>query len=121
MRNPRKWEDIPEHSKTLERFQDKMSKIHMVVIDEISMVGKQMMGKISARCRQAKTRAQNPHDDALGGLSVIGVGDPAQCPPISDEPFFDADAHKATRGEGTAPRVVFSNEGKSSTMASRKL
>ena len=84
----------------------------MVVMDEISMVGKQMMGKISARFRQAKTKEQNPHEDALGGLFFIGVGDPARCPPISDEPFFDAEPHKATRAEGMAPHVLFSNAGK---------
>jgi len=59
-----------------------MSRTHLIIFDEISMVGKQMMGKISSRCQQAKTSVQNPTGDALGGLSCIGVGDPAQCPPI---------------------------------------
>ena len=112
MRNPRKWTEIPEHSAGLRRFQEKMSETHLVVFDEISMVGKQMMGKISSRCRQAKTLEQNPNGDALGGLSCVGVGDPAQCPPISDEPFFDADAHKDTSRDPAAPRVQFSNQGK---------
>ena len=112
MRNPRKWSEIAEHSASLRRFQEKMSATHLVVFDEISMVGKQMMGKISSRCRQAKTAEQNPRGDALGGLSCVGVGDPAQCPPISDEPFFDADLHKDTTKDPAAPRVVFSNQGK---------
>ena len=74
--------------------------------------GKQMMGKISARCQQAKTAEQNPTGDALGGLSCIGVGDPAQCPPISDEAFYDPDAHRDTIKEPMAQRVTLSNRGK---------
>ena len=112
MRNPRKWKDLDEHSMMLQRFQEKMDAVRLLVIDEISMVGKQLMGKISSRCRQAKTAAQNPTDDVLGGLSCIAVGDPAQCPPISDEPFFDTNAHRATRSDPAAPRVLFSNQGK---------
>jgi hypothetical protein len=112
MRNPRKWTDMAEQSKTLLKFQEKMSKTRLIVFDEISMVGKQMMGKISARCQQAKTAAQNPTGDALGGLSCIGVGDPAQCPPISDEAFYDPDAHRDTTKEPDAQRVRLSNRGK---------
>jgi hypothetical protein len=112
MRNPRKWSELAEHSATLQRFQEKMSTVRLLAFDEISMVGKQMMGKISSRCRQAKPAEQNPHGDALGGLSCIAVGDPAQCPPISDDPFFDAEAHKDTRSDAAAPRVLFSNQGK---------
>ena len=70
------------------------------------------MGKISSRCRQAKTTAQNPHDHPLGGLSCVAVGDPAQCPPISDDAFFDLDMHKDTQTDAAAPRVTFSNMGK---------
>ena len=71
-----------------------------------------MMGKISSRCRQAKPGDQNPTDDVLGGLSCIGVGDPAQCPPISDELFYDTAPHRATASEATSQRVQFSNQGK---------
>ena len=112
MRNPRKFSDMTEYSNALLRFQETLKATHLVVIDEISMVGKQMMGKISSRCRQAKTAEQNPTDDVLGGLSCVAVGDPAQCPPISDEPFFDTDAHKDTVRDAAAPRVGYSNQGR---------
>ena len=112
MRNPRKWTELAERSAALRKFQEKMDATHLIAIDEISMVGKQMMGKISSRCLQAKTHEQNPDGDLLGGLSCIAVGDPAQCPPISDAPFFDADAHPDTAKDPTAARVVLSNTGK---------
>ena len=80
MRNPRKWSELSDGGATLLHFQEKMRDLHLVVIDEISMVGKQMMGKISSRCRQAKPGEQNPTDDVLGGLFCIGVGDPRAVP-----------------------------------------
>ena len=70
------------------------------------------MGKVSDRSLQAKSVRQNPEHDRLGRMSTVGVGDPAQCPPISDEPLYDPLPHKDTLTDAAASRVVLSNVGK---------
>ena len=75
------------------------------------MIGKQMMGKISSRCRQARGAADNPTDEDLGNMSAVLIGDPAQCPPIRDEPCFETEPHKDTRADPDAIRVRMSNRG----------
>ena len=70
------------------------------------------MGKIDSRCNQAKVGGENPHGENLGGLSCVGVGDPAQCPPIKDDVFYDSSAHKDTHSDPGATRVLMSNVGR---------
>merc|ERR1712039_676550 len=69
------------------------------------------MGKISSRCRQAKAAQENPDDEVLGDLSFGTVGDPAQCPPIQDTPFYDPSLHKDTRTDPDAQKVKLANTG----------
>ena len=54
-----------------------------------------MMGRIDSRLRQA-TAGRDNSDDFLGGLSMVCVGDPAQCEAIMDQQIYDADPHKRT-------------------------
>ena len=58
--------------------------IRYVIIDEISMVGRRMLGHIDELCRQAKGI-----DDWFGGMSVILVGDHGQLPPVKDRRVYD--------------------------------
>ena len=87
--NPFRWRELRESSQELAAFQEKMKTLRLVILDEVSMIGKQMMGKISSRCRQAKAAQENPDDDVLGDLSFATVGDPARCRPIQDTPSYD--------------------------------
>ena len=109
--NPFRWREFNENSQELAAFQEKMKALQLIILDEVSMIGKQMMGKISSRCRQAKTIETNPDDDMLGNLSFATVGDPAQCPPIQDTPFYDPNLHKDTRSDPDAQRVKLANTG----------
>ena len=88
MLNPFKWSSLEERSARLDAFQKKLEYTKLLVFDEISMLGRQIMGKIDDRCSQGKTAEQNPNGVTLGGLSCVGVGDPAQCPPIKDDVFY---------------------------------
>ena len=55
------------------------------------MIGRQMMGRIDSRFRQAASS-----DDTLGNISVIAVGDPGQCEAIGDQQFYDTNPHHGT-------------------------
>ena len=73
--------------------------VYLVVLDEISMVGRQFMGRIDSRLCQAKA-AWNVTGQSLGGVSCVGVGDPAQCEAIMDQQIYDEEPHNATE-QGT--------------------
>ena len=94
----------------LATFQEYMRHTRLIVVDEVSMVGRQMMGRIDSRLQQA-TPGRNPDDEALGGLSYVSVGDPAQCEALFDQQIYDLDARKipADAGETSAPTL--SNRG----------
>ena len=88
-----------------------MAATRLLIFDEISMIGRQMQGNISSRCLQAKSDRQNPSGDALGHMSCVGVGDPAQCPPIKDDVIYDLEPHRDSLTAPEATRVRMSNEG----------
>ena len=90
----RRFTPVTDESKLFE-LQEKFRRTFMVFFDECSMIGRQMMGRIDSRLRQAK------HVDAtMGGVSVIAVGDPGQCEAICDQQLYDTRVHPAT-AEGT--------------------
>ena len=111
MRNPFKWSSLDERSDRLHHFQKKMKHTRLLIFDEISMLGRQIMGKIDDRCAQAKSSFDNPRGESLGGLSCVGVGDPAQCPPIKDDVFYDVNPHKDSHTDPESTRVRMSNSG----------
>ena len=82
----------------------------LILIDEISMVGRQMMGRIDTRLRQATAGRYNS-DDLLGGLSAVCVGDPAQCEAIMDQQMYDKDPHKRTNDMEEDSAAKLSNAG----------
>jgi len=61
------------------------SKLKILVIDEISMVGATMLANIHERL-QAITSL--PADIPFGGISIFAVGDLQQLPPVCDPPVF---------------------------------
>ena len=69
---------------------------HLILLDEVSMIGRQMMGKIDHRLTQGREHV-NEHHASMGGASCALVGDPAQIPPIRDDPFYDSTPHKDTK------------------------
>ena len=71
----------------LQSLQNSLKEIDYIIIDEISMVGRKMLGQIDKRLRQAYPhRAQ----DVLGGCSCLFFGDFGQLPPVMDLPLYTA-------------------------------
>ena len=107
---PPYFHDLLADSDSLAKFQEYMENTQLLLIDEISMVGRQMMGRIDARMRQAKAGTCQS-DTSLGGLSCICVGDPAQCEAIMDQQMFDRDVHKDTCKDPVPDSAIYSNRG----------
>ena len=76
-------------------MQKHLGETRLVVIDEISMVGRTMMGRIASRFDQAKPDAEY-NDESLGGTSLVCVGDPGQCQALFDQQLYDRTPHKST-------------------------
>ena len=55
-----------------------------MVVDEVSMLGQNMMAWVDKQLRQATTHLDIP----FGGISVILIGDFAQFHPVGDRPLF---------------------------------
>jgi hypothetical protein len=112
IRNPHRWESLPENSKRLLAFQEKLRDLLVLIFDEVSMIGRQLMGKVDSRCEQAFGTRSTDMTPTLGGKACVLVGDPAQCPPIADEVFFATGAHADTAERPDTTRVTLSNRGR---------
>ena len=108
--NPNKFRQMEPGSTELARFQSFLQDTKMILIDEVSMVGRQFMGKIDARLKQGKAGAPGA-DESLGGLSCVCVGDPAQCEAMKDQQLYDVTPHKDTGSEQAKESARFSNIG----------
>ena len=58
----------------------------LIIIDEVSMVGSNMLLEIHRRLQQIKDVAS---DTMFGNVSVLAVGDLYQLPPIGQPAIFD--------------------------------
>ncbi|XP_061190194.1 uncharacterized protein LOC133198057 [Saccostrea echinata] len=67
----------------LNSFRTKYRNLSVVLIDEISMVGNNMLTFINDRLQQLTGRKQD-----FGGISIIAVGDLYQLPPVGDKWIF---------------------------------
>ncbi|XP_061190195.1 uncharacterized protein LOC133198054 [Saccostrea echinata] len=67
----------------LNSFRTKYRNLSVVIIDEISMVGNNMLTFINDRLQQLTGRKQD-----FGGISIIAVGDLYQLPPVGDKWIF---------------------------------
>ena len=84
--------------------------MRILFFDEMSMIGRQFMGRIDSRLNQAKA-GLNPTGASLGGVSSILSGDPAQCEAISDQQPYDTCSHRDTASAGESKKVILSNAG----------
>ena len=108
--NPPYFRELIPGSDQLQRFQTFLQDTRMILIDEISMVGRQFMGKIDSRLRQG-TAGRTDSDRSLGGLSCVVVGDPAQCEALQDQQLYDLDPHKRTADDAAPECARHSNVG----------
>ena len=75
------------------------------------MIGRKMMGRIDARMEQAVAH-RNTHGNSLGGMSLVCIGDPAQCQALFDQQMYDLEPHEKTRSHPMQQDVRLSNRGR---------
>ena len=75
----------PLNHDRLNSLQSKLSRLALLIIDEVSMVGSNMLLEIHKRLQQIK--AVLP-DNTFGGVSILAVGDLYQLPPVCQSPLL---------------------------------
>ena len=83
----------------LNTLRAKLSRLMLVIIDEVSMVGSNMLLEIHKRLQQIK----GVSDDAVfGGVSILAVGDLYQLPPVGQAALFStvSDSYAQLYGSG---------------------
>jgi len=68
-------------SVNLQNIRNRMYGINIIIIDEISMLSTENLGKISKRLQEIKDK----HDEPFGGCSVYLIGDFSQLPAVRSE------------------------------------
>ena len=68
-------------AENLNSLRNCLGNLTVLVIDEVSMVGAQMLSQIDRRLRQIKST-----DKLFGGLCVLAVGDMYQLSPVNQKP-----------------------------------
>ena len=84
----------------------RLMQAQLFVMDEMSMIGRQMMGKIEFRIQDTLkgTMPRGSEPVYLGGRDAVLAGDPKQAPPLGDEPLCRLGEYK---GKGqNKPRGV---------------
>ena len=69
----------------LNTLRSKLSKLTLVIIDEVSMVWSNMLLEIHKRLQQIKGVSD---DVSFGCVSILAVGDLYQLPPVAQAPLF---------------------------------
>ena len=75
----------PLSSEKVKTLRSKLSKLVLLIIDEVSMVGADMLLEVHKRLQQIKGV---PNDVMFGGVSVLAVGDLYQLPPVAQPMLF---------------------------------
>ena len=109
MVQPRFFEELKDLEK-LSDLQAHFSKTQILLFDEVSMIGRKMMGRIASRIEQA-VGEDNPKGYTCGGLSLVCVGDPAQCQALFDQQLYDTSLHPDTSQAPMSQKVQLSNTG----------
>ena len=83
----------------LNKLQQSFADIKYVIIDEMSMVGRKILGQVDRRLRQAF-----PHrgQEVFGGCSCLLFGDFGQLPPVMDLPLYTTDSRSELSDQGRA-------------------
>ena len=76
----------------------------MLVIDEMSMLGRRCLGAIDARLRQLFPERKQ---EWFGGVSVVLMGDFGQLPPVLDLPMYAKAARQGLSGAGKKVFAAF--------------
>ena len=90
----------------LNSLRTKLSRLMLLIVDEVSMVGANMLLEIHKRLQQIK----GVSDDAVfGGVSILAVGDLYQLPPVGQAPLLStvSDCYAQLYGSGSLWRDHF--------------
>ena len=68
----------------LPKHQHQWRDIKLLIVDEKSMIGRTMAGKMDSPLQQILT------DEVMGGVGVLLFGDFAQLPPVGDTPLYSS-------------------------------
>jgi len=107
--NLRYFDDFKDDQR-LADFQAFLSSTCLIFLDEISMIGRRMIGRADARFRQGKA-TELSQSQCLGNLSCVGIGDPAQCDAMADEQFYDERPRQDTSTNADCKSTRLSNIG----------
>ena len=96
----------PLSNKRLNTLRTKLSNLLLIIIDEVSMVGSNMLLEIHRRLQQIK--GVSP-DIMFGGVSILAVGDLYQLPPVGQPAVFDrvTDSYARFYGSGSLRQEEF--------------
>lgn len=86
----------------LATLQQQWQGVHLVIIDEKSMLGQRQLARVDSRLRQMK-----PNDVPFGGFNIALIGDFAQLPPVGDRALYASPA----RVEDTSENAQLSRDG----------
>ena len=91
---------LPLSHDKLNTLRTKLSRLMFVIIDEVSMVGSNMLLEIHKRLQQIKGVSD---DKVFGGVSILAVGDLYQLPPVGQAPLFTtvSDCYAQLHGSGS--------------------
>ena len=102
------------------KIQRKLKHTQFSTMDELSMIGGQMLGKSASRCGEVFGTVETAFGSgwlSFGGKDVLLAGDPKQCQPIGDDPVYK-DGEYIGRGlrrgdtdDGVVPAKDLSNRG----------
>ena len=89
------------------RTRERLERVELAVVDELSMVGRAMAGKIEFKFRdtlRGHATARGTEDRMLCGRDAVLSGDARQAPPIGDEPLY-REGEYAQRGQNKPPKA----------------
>ena len=78
------YKNITVMIQALTTLQHKLKEIRYLIVDEVSMLGQNMLAWVDKRLCQATTHL----DILFGSILVTLIGDFAQLPPVGDHPLF---------------------------------
>ena len=82
----------PITAETLNTLRSRLSSLQLLITDEVSMVGSNMLLEIHKCLQGAST-------DTFGGISMLAVGDLYQVPPVCQSALFDMCMQDFTRAD----------------------
>ena len=74
----------PLRGQALRRLQQSLRDTKVIVVDEVSMMGRRMWCQMNQRLQQASGNSSVP----FGGYCVVFIGDYNQLPPVGDKPIY---------------------------------